>query len=75
MGLLNSNHIQAFVKGKRIKRLMEAEGCFYLHFTNGESLRLYSSVKTVRDSVTEIIATPYDKKGSVKQSTEILASK
>ena len=84
MGFLQEEHTKKFLKGKTIKELSynKEEGSYSFQFTDGEKLNLYlySRYKStsLKDGainisvVPEIITTPINKDGTIKQSTEIL---
>lgn len=72
MGYPTNSHIRSFAKGQTIQDISEdSRGLITLHFTSGESLRLWLRVKTQSSPQLETIATPIRKNGEVKQTTEI----
>lgn len=67
MGYLNQEHIERFVQGKTIKfiepKSLSAKQA-RMHFTDGTFLELSAG--------TGIITVPYDSRGQVKQSVDIM---
>ncbi len=75
MGYFGSDHIIAFCKGRTITDIVpcgalsaDPTGSYYIHFDNGEKLRVYAT--TARHGM-KIICTPYTRDVTVKQSTAI----
>lgn len=86
MGYFSSDHIQQFVKGQVIKEVV-ANGPYdiVLEFASGEKLVMYPFAKISTDRqndgavstkiIPEIITTPMNANGTIKQSTEIADKK
>lgn len=74
MGYLTNDHIKAFVRGQSIVRLeTEDTNVFRLRFQSGESLQLFVRADGCKCCAAEVIATPYDANGEVRQSLAIKA--
>lgn len=72
MGFPSDKHIKKFVHGKTIDDITTNEyGAVFINFTDGDSLRLVPHVHRPEKPKFEMIATPFDSSGSVKQSTDI----
>ena len=65
MGWVYSEHIKVFCEGKTIEKIFVDGEWSFIEFTNGEKLRMYVYG-------TQILCTPLDKNGEVKQSTSIM---
>jgi hypothetical protein len=86
MGFLNNLYIKKFMTGRTIVQVVnDGNDVTYLHFDNGEYLRLGSTMASFpchcekrscsnKDTHPMIIVTPYKRNGEVKQSTEIYKS-
>jgi|TARA_Y100000310_G_scaffold71020_1_gene66843 hypothetical protein len=76
MGFANSEHIKVFVKGKEIRDIYQDKdrsGTIFIEFTNGEKLRLWGNpiIPKLERPQVEIIATPFNLDGDIKQSLDI----
>ncbi len=72
MGFPNSLHIRGFVRGKVIRDIeQQKSGEIIICFEDGESLRLCATAKQPAVPDVEVIATPFQANGLVKQSVDI----
>ena len=75
MGFPNSLHIRGFVQGKVVRDIEQREsGEIFIIFEDGESLRLWATAKQPKVPDVEVIATPFQANGLVKQSVDIECS-
>lgn len=71
MGYINSDWINPFIIGQKIESVKHEGDETYIIFESGESLRLY--MRSSKGSLKEdLIVTPYDKSGKVKQTIDIM---
>ena len=71
MGFPNNLHIRGFVQGKVVRDIEQREsGEIFISFEDGESLRLWATAKQPKVPDVEVLATPFQANGQVKQSVD-----